>query len=106
MATQQDGTLSSTEVDLPHPKRRRSFLLCEHCDRYVSNSTYYRHKEAYFNRVTGQWQQGDDTESVLGSGPESEDLESLGNGGNHYEGTRIFSTVIIISSNNNNNYYY
>ena len=93
LSTQQDGTLSSisssdpteqsTEVDLCHPKRCRSFLLCEHCDRCVCNSTYYHQKEAYFNHMTGQWQQGDDTEL------ESEDIESLGSEGNHYEGTQI-----------------
>ena len=90
MATQRDATSSlepveqSTEVDLHPPKRRRSLMFCEHCDRDVSNSTYYRHREAYFNCVTGQWQQEDNKITS-----EADELESLGSEGNHYEGTRI-----------------
>lgn len=44
------------ETTSPRPKRRRNLLLCEHCGCCVSKSTYYRHRQAYFNPVSGQWQ--------------------------------------------------
>ena len=48
------------------PKRRRCSLLCGHCDRYLSKSTYYRHRAAYFNHASGHWQrlQSDDVSSL------------------------------------------
>lgn len=36
-------------------KRQRSLLLCGHCDAYLSKSTYYRHRELYFNPASLKW---------------------------------------------------
>ena len=44
------------EAAPPQPKRHRSLLLCGHCETYVPKSTYYRHKERYFDVVSNQWQ--------------------------------------------------
>ena len=35
--------------------RRRSSLLCNHCDKWVSNSTFYRHREVYYDSVAKVW---------------------------------------------------
>ena len=34
-------------------KRRRHY--CEHCEGYLSKSTYYRHRSKYYNIATGKW---------------------------------------------------
>lgn len=52
--------LSEEETVPRASKRKRSLLLCGHCDRYVSKSTYYRHRDAYFNPLLGTWQRVDE----------------------------------------------
>ena len=68
MATRNDTVEGERDVDvtesLPHSKRRRFLLHCGHCDRSLPKSTYYRHREAFFNPVSGHW--------------EKDDLQSLG----------------------------
>ena len=63
------GSVNAEESDQAisiQPKRRRCSLLCGHCDRYLSKSTYYRHRAAYFNHASGHWQrlQSDDVSSL------------------------------------------
>ena len=41
------------------PKRRRSLIVCGHCDRALTKSTYYRHKRRYFSHVSGTRFRGD-----------------------------------------------
>ena len=43
----------------PTGKRIRDPLFCPHCDEYLSNSTFYRHKEAFYNHVSGEWKKSD-----------------------------------------------
>lgn len=54
-----DGCLEENESVMessqPMPKRSRPLLLCGHCDKYLTKSTYYRHRELYFNPVSLQW---------------------------------------------------
>ena len=45
------------EATPPQPKWHCSLLLCGHCETYVPKSTYYHHKERYFDVVSTQWQQ-------------------------------------------------
>ena len=47
-----------TEANEPppsRPKRRRVLMICGHCDRSLPKLTYYRHREAFFNPVSGVW---------------------------------------------------
>ena len=44
-----------SEATLQGQKRRRSFMICGHCDRALTKSTYYRHKRCFFNPVSGTW---------------------------------------------------
>ena len=46
---------SMMESSQPIPRRSRPLLLCGHCDKYLTKSTYYRHRELYFNPVSLQW---------------------------------------------------
>ena len=46
---------SEEEMESCAPERKRSLLFCSHCDLYVSKSTYYRHRDAYFNPLLGTW---------------------------------------------------
>ena len=39
---------SARSMAEPKGKRRRDRLFCPHCDEYLSNSTFYRHKEAFY----------------------------------------------------------
>ena len=48
-----DGEDSETTVQ--RQKRQRSLMICGHCDRALTKSTYYRHKRSYFNPVSGTW---------------------------------------------------
>ena len=34
-------------------KRRRNY--CEHCESYLTKSTFYRHRSKYYNTATGKW---------------------------------------------------
>ena len=36
-------------------KRRRRTLYCGHCLEEVSKSTYYRHREKYYDEVEQRW---------------------------------------------------
>ena len=38
------------------PKRKRRCILCGHCNRLVPSSTFYRHREQYFDVVAQKWQ--------------------------------------------------
>ena len=49
-----DTERSEMEPAALQPKRRRCLLLCGYCDRYLSKSTYYRHRDAYFKHASGQ----------------------------------------------------
>ena len=60
MSSSSDGERErenvAVEPSYSRPKRRRHYLLhCGHCDSYLSKSAYYRHREAFFNPVSGQW---------------------------------------------------
>ena len=57
----------------PGTKRRRRSILCGHCNRSVSSSTYYRHRELFFDVVSQQWQRHED--SFLGLPEQHEDGE-------------------------------
>ena len=51
--------MSDSELDktcLTTNKRRRRSIHCGHCDRHVPPSTYYRHREQFFDVVSQQWQ--------------------------------------------------
>ena len=37
-------------------KRKRDLLFCGHCEKYVSKSSFYRHRDAYFDPVLGKWE--------------------------------------------------
>ena len=39
----------------PFSKRLRRTLYCGHCLKHVSKSTYYRHREQYYDEVKQQW---------------------------------------------------
>ena len=51
---------SARSMAEPKGKRRRDRLFCPHCDEYLSNSTFYRHKEAFYNHVSGAWKKSGD----------------------------------------------
>lgn len=41
---------------MAEPKRRcRERLFCPHCEKYLSNSAFYRHKSSFYNQVSGTW---------------------------------------------------
>ena len=47
---------SETEVTPRACKRRRQSMYCGHCDSYLPKSTYYRHREAFFDSISLTWQ--------------------------------------------------
>ena len=49
---------SSCDKEARHhgSKRKRDLLLCGHCNNYVSKSTYYRHRDAFFDPVLEKWE--------------------------------------------------
>ena len=36
-------------------KRTEKKKFCYHCNKYVSNSTFYRHRALYFDEVSQSW---------------------------------------------------
>lgn len=36
-------------------RRSRERVFCGHCDEYLPKSTFYRHKDTFFNPVSKQW---------------------------------------------------
>ena len=56
MNSSTDESEYEWEATPPQSKRHRSLLLCGHCETYVPKSTYYRHKERYFDVISNQWQ--------------------------------------------------
>ena len=64
MSFQRDMNLNSStdesehewEATPPQPKRHRSLLLCGHCETHVPKSTYYGHKERFFDVISNQRQ--------------------------------------------------
>ena len=45
-------------LELPAAKRRKSVLIyCGHCQESLPASTYYRHREEFYNPVNQQWQE-------------------------------------------------
>ena len=61
--TPEENSETLTRTETFQPKRRRSLLLCGHCDTYLAKSTYYRHRELHFNPVTLLWKRSIDTNS-------------------------------------------
>ena len=41
--------------DLAVRKQRKRRLYCEHCEQYLSKSTYYRHKSKYYDPSNRTW---------------------------------------------------
>ena len=46
----------SSEVPTAKRRRRIGSVYCGHCKQRVPTSTYYRHREQFFDVVTQQWQ--------------------------------------------------
>ena len=46
----------SSEVPTAKRSRRIGSVYCGHCERKVPTSTYYRHREQFFDVVAQQWQ--------------------------------------------------
>ena len=44
-----------SETVLPPRRIKRKRVYCDHCDNYLSKSTYYRHRSKYYNIATGKW---------------------------------------------------
>ena len=40
---------------LPTAKRRRVLVFCNHCEQRLPTSTYYRHREQFFDPVSQHW---------------------------------------------------
>ena len=59
MAAQESGERPNSDDEDPEraqrQKRQRPLMICGHCDRVLTKSTYYRHKRSYFNPVSGTW---------------------------------------------------
>ena len=46
---------SSSELDVSSKRRRRKFHFCGHCRRLLPKSTYYRHRELYYDDISQKW---------------------------------------------------
>ena len=44
-------------------RRSRDKVFCPHCEDYLPNSTFYRHKGAFYNPVSCEWQKKDEVDS-------------------------------------------
>ena len=51
----------ASSSDVVRPRRR---LYCPHCQDNVGHSTYYRHRDMYYNANTNQWSEGQDIHDV------------------------------------------
>ncbi len=59
-----------SESDVPTAKRRRRSVYCGHCKERLPPSTYYRHREQFFDVVSQLWATAD---RDLGSAQSSSD---------------------------------
>ena len=51
-------TIFKSAIDcdvLEAQKGTKKKKLCYHCNKYVSNSTFYRHRALYFDEVSQSW---------------------------------------------------
>ena len=42
-------------------RRYRDRVFCPHCEDYLPNSTFYRHKETFYNPVSREWRKENDS---------------------------------------------
>jgi hypothetical protein len=57
-AVLQNNSMATFQERQPGEKRPR--LFCQHCQQSVSNSTYYRHRERFFDTAKKTWVNGTD----------------------------------------------
>ena len=38
---------------------RRGLYYCDHCHKRIPRSSFYRHRNQYYNHVTGEWNEAD-----------------------------------------------
>lgn len=62
-------------------------IFCPHCDERVSKSTYYRHREKYYDVRTGEWRTGVEgvTSSARTSVLESNPHDDVGDSSDSFE---------------------
>ena len=85
------------EVRPTPSKRFRHSFFRGHCDRYLSNSSYCRHKDIYYNHMLEKWQRHDEYSSKrtslvgfsqsLVDSPASTNSESVSEDEEYYKGT-------------------
>ena len=55
----------SASIPFSIRKRRREPILCSHCNRLVSHTTFYRHKATFYDPISNIWDtnKGDESNS-------------------------------------------
>lgn len=53
-------------------------LFCPHCGEKVSKSTYYRHREEYYDARSGEWKKGSDSPISAGGSQREADTRETG----------------------------
>ena len=68
------------DVIPPHTKKRtRDSIFCDHCNRVVSKSTFYRHYEQFYDHLSNTWQQSTTQEPAVNENrlsPSSQDMDT------------------------------
>lgn len=53
----ESGAVQEQIQGRPSKRRKRTWgdVFCPHCSKTVSKTTYYRHRQAFYNRFTNVW---------------------------------------------------
>ncbi len=55
--------ISGSSGEVSKRRRLRGKVMCEHCNQLLPKSTYYRHKDTFYNFVSRKWQRVDEVEA-------------------------------------------
>ena len=76
------------------PPRGIKRKYCDHCENYLSKSTYYRHRSKYYNIATGKWIKVSDTTNPSSSSSASDEDSST----NRDEDEETFDDNLVYAS--------
>lgn len=66
MAYPTEVEVGVTQGDDEKSSQQR-YLFCPHCTKMLSKSTYYRHRQQYYNHISGTWATDLESETHTGS---------------------------------------
>ena len=61
----EEAAAKESAISAAPAKRVRSKLFCGHCTQLLPKSTFYRHKEKFYNSVSSEWQREPEGKSAV-----------------------------------------